>query len=131
MGSIDRTAGSRTWVVIAVLRARPPHPPGRGLAGDSAASTARTTTIAGVALGRQPPQLDELEAQCLEVRDVAVQCGPVRDRADQQRVGARLDALEWRERCGQGGWDPARDPEGVVNVHVGLPFRTCACALMV
>ena len=70
--------------------------------------------------GRQPPQLDELEAQRLEVRDVAVQRGPVGDRTYQQGVGARLDALERLQRCGQCGRDPARDPESVVGVHVGL-----------
>jgi hypothetical protein len=32
---------------------------------------------AAVVIGGQPPQLDEFEAQCLEVRDVAVQCGAV------------------------------------------------------
>ena len=70
--------------------------------------------------GRQPPQLDELEAQRLEVRDVAVQRGPVGHRTYQQGVGARLDSLERLQRCGQRGRDPARDPESVVSVHVGL-----------
>ena len=38
--------------------------------------------------GRQPPQLDEFEAQRLEVRDVAVQRGAVGHRTHQQGVGA-------------------------------------------
>jgi hypothetical protein len=84
-----------------------------------------------VVCGGQPAQLDEFEAQRLEVRDVAVQRRPVGDRAHQQGIGARLDASERRQRCGQRGRDPARDPEGVVSVHVGLPFRRIACALMV
>ena len=75
---------------------------------------------ADIVPGRQPPQLDELEAQRLEVRDVAVQRGPVGDRTHQQGVGAGLNALERRQRCGQRGRDPARDPEGVVSGHVGL-----------
>ena len=43
---------------------------------------------AAVVPGRQPTQLDELEAQRLEVRDVAVQRGPVGHRTHQQGVGA-------------------------------------------
>jgi hypothetical protein len=75
---------------------------------------------AAVVPGRQPPQLDELEAQRLEVRDVAVQRGPVGHRTHQQGVGARLDGLERLQRCGQRRRDPARDPESVVSGHVGL-----------
>ena len=75
---------------------------------------------AAVVPGGQPPQLDEFEAQRLEVRDVAVQRGPVGHRTHQQGVGARLDALERLQRCGQRGRDPARDPESVVSGHVGL-----------
>jgi len=80
--------------------------------------------------GRQPPQLDELEAQRLEVRDVAVQCGLVGDRTHQQGVGASFHALERLQRCGQRGRDPARDPESVVSVHVGFPSWKIASALM-
>jgi hypothetical protein len=86
---------------------------------------------AAVVAGWQPPQLDEFEAQHIEVRDVAVQRGPVGDRAHQQGVRARLDASERLQRCGQRGRDPARDPKGVVSGHIGLPFRRIACALMV
>ena len=43
---------------------------------------------AAVVSGRQPAQLEELEAQRLEVRDVAVQRGPVGDRTHQQGVDA-------------------------------------------
>ena len=82
---------------------------------------------AGIVPGRQPAQLDEFEAQRLEVRDVAVQRGPVGDRTHQQGVDAGLDALERLQRCGQRGRDPARDPEGVVSGHVCLPFRGIAC----
>ena len=53
---------------------------------------------AAVVPGRQPPQLDELEAQRLEVRDVAVQRGPVGHRTHQQGVGACRDALERLQR---------------------------------
>jgi hypothetical protein len=71
--------------------------------------------------GRQPPQLDELEAQRLEVGDVAVQGGPVGHGTNQQGVGAGRDGLERLQRRRQRGWDPARDPESVVSsVHVGL-----------
>ena len=84
-----------------------------------------------VVASRQPPQLDEFEAQRLEVRDVAVQGGPVGDRAHQDGVGAGLNASERRQRRGQRGRDPARDPEGVVSVHVGLPFAGIAVPLMV
>jgi hypothetical protein len=80
-----------------------------------------------VVSGGQPAQLDELEAQRLEVRDVAVQRGPVGDRAHQQGVDARVNALERRQRPGQCGREPARDPESVVSGHVGLP----ASSLMV
>ena len=80
---------------------------------------------------RQPTQLDELETQRLEVRDVAVQRGPIGDRTHQQGVGARLNALERLQHCGQRDRHPARDPESVVSVHVGLPFRRIACRLMV
>ena len=79
---------------------------------------------------RQATQLDELETQRLEVCDVAVQRGPIGDRTHQQGVGARLDALERLQRCGQRGRDPARDPEGVVSVHVGFPSWKIASALM-
>jgi hypothetical protein len=70
--------------------------------------------------GRRPAQLQELEAQRLEVRDVAVQRGPVGHRTHQQGVGARRDASERLEHCGQRRREPARDPESVVNGHVGL-----------
>ena len=86
---------------------------------------------AGTVSGWQPAQLEEFEAQRLEVRDVAVQRGPVGDRTHQQGVGAGLNALERLQRCCQREWDPARDPEGVVSVHVGLPFRRIASGLMV
>jgi hypothetical protein len=70
--------------------------------------------------GRQPAQLDEFEAQRLEVRDVSVQRGPVGDRTHQQGVDPGLDALERRQCCGHRGRNPARDPEGVVSGHIGL-----------
>jgi hypothetical protein len=76
---------------------------------------------AAVVPGRQPPQLDELEAQRLEVGDVAVQRGPVGHRTHQQGVGACRDGLERLQCHRQRGRDPARDPESVVcSVHVGL-----------
>jgi hypothetical protein len=75
---------------------------------------------AAVVAGRQPPQLDEFEAQHIEVRDVAVQRGPVGHRTDQEGVGEGLNPVERLQRRGQRGRDPARDPESVVSVHVGL-----------
>jgi hypothetical protein len=75
---------------------------------------------AAVIAGRQPPQLDEVEAQGVEVSDVALQRGPVGDRTHQQGVGARLDGLQRLQRCGERGRDPARDPENVLRIHVGL-----------
>ena len=84
-----------------------------------------------VVLCGQPPQLDEFEAQRLEVRDVAVQRGAVGHRTDQQGVGARVNGLERLQRIDQQGREPARDPKSVVILHVGLPFRGIACALMV
>jgi hypothetical protein len=75
---------------------------------------------AAVVSGRQPAQLDEFEAQRLEVRDVSVQRGPVGDWTHQQGVGAGLNALERLEHGGQRGREPARDPESVVSGHVGL-----------
>jgi hypothetical protein len=87
---------------------------------------------AAVVIGGQPPQLDEFEAQCLEVRDVAVQCGAIGHRTNQQGVGARVDGLERLQRIDQRGREPARDPKSVViSVHGGLPFRGIACALLV
>lgn len=80
---------------------------------------------------RQPTQLDELKTQRLEVCDVAVQRGPIGDRTHQQRVGARRNALERLQHFGYRERHPARDPEGVVIFHVGLPFRRIACKLMV
>jgi hypothetical protein len=70
--------------------------------------------------GRQPAQLDELEAQRLEVRDIPVQRGTVGDRTHEQGVGARRDASERLQYCGQRGREPARDPESVVSGQVGL-----------
>jgi hypothetical protein len=75
---------------------------------------------AAVVAGRQPPQLDEFEAQHIEVRDVAVQRGPVGHRTHQERVGEGLNPVERLQRCGQRGREPARDPESVVSGHVGL-----------
>jgi hypothetical protein len=75
---------------------------------------------AAVVPGRQPSQLDELEAQRLEVGDVAVQRGPVGHRTHQQGVGARRDGPERLQRCRQRRRDPTRDPEGVVSGHVSL-----------
>jgi hypothetical protein len=70
--------------------------------------------------GRQSPQFDEFEAQRFEVRQVAVQRGPVDHRTDQQGVVARRNVLEWFQCCGKRGRDPTRDPESVVSGHVGL-----------
>ena len=69
---------------------------------------------------RQPPQLDEFEAQRLEVRDVAVQRSPVGNRTHQQGVGARRNAPERLQGCGQRGRNPTRDPESVVSINLGL-----------
>jgi hypothetical protein len=86
---------------------------------------------AEVTFSRQPPQFDELEAECLEVGDVAVQRGPVGHRTHEQGVHAGVHAPERLEDRGQNGRDPARDPEGVLSVHVGLPLRRTACTPMV
>jgi hypothetical protein len=84
----------------------------------------------GVVAGRQPPQLDEFEAQRLDARDVAVQRGAVDNSGHQQRFGARLPRLERVQSTQHRGREPARDQEGVVGVHVGLPFAGIALLLM-
>ena len=85
----------------------------------------------GVVPGRQPPQLDEFEAQRLDARDKPVQRGAVDNPPDQHSVGARLPRLERVQSTHHCGREPARDPEGVVSVHVGLPFAGIAVPLMV
>ena len=85
----------------------------------------------GVVPGRQPPQLDEFEAQRLDARDKPVQRGAVDNPPDQQGFGARLPRLERVQSTQHRGREPARDPEGVVSVHVGLPFAGIAVPLMV
>jgi hypothetical protein len=85
----------------------------------------------GVVPGRQPPQLDEFETERLDARDVAVQRGAVNNSGHQQGVGARGHRLEWVQSTQHRGREPARDPEGVVSVHVGLRFEGIAFPLMV
>ena len=86
---------------------------------------------AAVVLCGQPPQLDEFEAQGLDASDVPVQRGAVDNSPDQQGFGARLPGLERVQSTQRRGCEPARDPEGVVSVHVGLPFAGIAVPLMV
>jgi hypothetical protein len=84
--------------------------------------------------GRQPPQLNEFEAQRLNVRDAAVQRGAVGHPTHQDGVSApvnRRQQLQRLQQTGQRGREPARDPKSVVSVHVGLPFGGIACAPMV
>jgi hypothetical protein len=76
---------------------------------------------------RQPPQFDELEAERLEVGDVAVQGCPVDHRTHQQGVRAGLHPLERLQRRGQHRRNTAGDPEGVVSAHVGFPSPKIAC----
>jgi hypothetical protein len=84
----------------------------------------------GVVPGRQPLQLDEFEAQRLDARDVPVQRGAVDDRPYQQGVGGRVPRLERVQSTQQRGREPARDPEGVVSVHVGVRFARVSFPLM-
>ena len=85
----------------------------------------------GVLPARQPPQLDEFEAQGLDAGDVPVQRGAVDNPGHQQGVGARGHCLERVQSAQQRGCEPARDPEGVVSGHVGLRFGGIAFPLMV
>jgi hypothetical protein len=85
----------------------------------------------GVVPRRQPPELDEFEAQRLDARDVPVQRGAVDNSPHQQCFGARLSGLERVQSTQHRGREPARDPEGVVSVHVGLRFGGIAFPLMV
>ena len=88
MGSVDR---GDDLVRLPALRVRPRRRPGRGRYARSGTTTARAPMTAGIVSGRQPAQLEELEAQRLEVCDVAVQRGPVGDRTHQQGVDAGLE----------------------------------------
>jgi hypothetical protein len=81
--------------------------------------------------GRQPPHLDKFEAQRLDARDIPVQRGAVDNPPHQQGVGARVPRLKRVQSTRHRGREPARDPEGVVSVHVSLPFRGIALPLMV
>jgi hypothetical protein len=85
----------------------------------------------GVVPGRQPLQLDEFEAERLDARDKPVQRGAVDNPPHQQRVRARARRLERVQSTDHCGCEPTRDPEGVVSVHVGLPFAGIAVPLMV
>jgi len=84
----------------------------------------------GVVSGRQPLQLDEFEAERLDARDIPVQRGAVDNPPDQQRVCARVRRLKRVQGTQQRGREPARDPEGVVSVHVGLRFRGASFLFM-
>jgi hypothetical protein len=92
-----------------------------------------------LALGKRPrmgpagqsPQLGDFEAQRLAARDVPVRRGAVGHPIHQQCLGARVRGLEPVPRTHQRGREPARDPQGVVSVHVGFPFTGIASALVV
>ena len=84
-----------------------------------------------VVAGGQPPELDEFEAQRLDARDVPVQRGAVDNSGHQQGVGARGHCLERVQSAQHSVCEPARDPEGVVSVHVGLRSGGIAFPLMV
>jgi hypothetical protein len=105
---------------VPVRRARPRRRLCRERPAGSGSTTRGTTMRAAFVSGRQSPQFHEFEAQRLQVRDVAVQRGTVGHRTHQQGVLAGCNASEWLECRGQDGRDPARDPESVVSVHVGL-----------
>jgi hypothetical protein len=85
----------------------------------------------GVLPGRQPPQLDEFEAQGLDASDVPVQRGAVDNPPHQQGVGARVPGLERVQSTHQRRREPAGDPEGVLSVHVGLRFAGVPIPFMV
>jgi hypothetical protein len=117
---------------IPILPARPRRRPGRaGAVGFRIATAGGAAVSTGVVPGWQPPQLDEFEAQGLDAGDVPVQRGAVDNSPDQQGFGARLPGLERVQSTQRRGCEPARDPEGVVSVHVGLRFEGIAFLPMV
>jgi hypothetical protein len=69
---------------------------------------------------RKPPQLNQLQAERLDSRDEAVQCGAVDRQTDQRGFGSRRAGVEWVERAEYSGRQPPCDPEGVLSAHDAL-----------